>query len=153
MQGMNITTPYKFLSDMILDLYYREWITSATATWFINELLTSRDLVVRDLAENIDWYIIPVLNVDGFVYTHTTDRMWRKTRQPTSSLCFGTDPNRNFDYLWFTGGASNNPCSETYAGPNAFSEPETRALSTYYDSMHKNVSAYISFHSYGQYLM
>ena len=54
------------------NIHAREWITSATATWYINELLTSTDPNVRDLAENYDWYIVPVLNVDGFVYTHET---------------------------------------------------------------------------------
>lgn len=53
------------------NIHAREWITSATATWFINQLLTSEDSAVRDLAENYDWYIIPVYNVDGFVYSHT----------------------------------------------------------------------------------
>ncbi|XP_063706437.1 zinc carboxypeptidase-like [Culicoides brevitarsis] len=135
------------------NIHAREWITSATVTYLMNELLTSTDPAVRDLAENVDWYIIPVFNVDGFVYSHTSDRMWRKTRQPTSSLCYGTDANRNFDFYWFQGGASNNPCSETYAGPNAFSEPETRALGAYFDSVSKNVSAFFSFHSYGQYFL
>uniref|UniRef100_A0A336K8H3 Zinc carboxypeptidase A 1 n=1 Tax=Culicoides sonorensis TaxID=179676 RepID=A0A336K8H3_CULSO len=135
------------------NIHAREWITSATVTWIINEFLNSEDPAVRDLAENIDWYIIPVLNVDGFEYSHTTDRQWRKTRIPVSSLCFGTDANRNFDYLWFTGGSSNNPCSNTYAGPNAFSEPETKALASFYDKIHQNITAYFSFHNYGQYLL
>lgn len=52
------------------NIHAREWITSATATWFVNELLTSEKEEVRNLAENYDWYIVPVLNVDGFVYTH-----------------------------------------------------------------------------------
>lgn len=54
------------------NIHAREWITSATATWFINELLTSTDTEIQDLAQNIDWIIIPVFNVDGFHYTHTT---------------------------------------------------------------------------------
>lgn len=54
------------------NIHAREWITSATATWLINELLTSKDELVRELAESHDWYIVPVLNVDGFVYTHET---------------------------------------------------------------------------------
>lgn len=54
------------------NIHAREWITSATVTWILNELLTSDDPAVRDLAENFDWYIVPVLNPDGFVYTHTT---------------------------------------------------------------------------------
>lgn len=52
------------------NIHAREWITSATATWFINELLTSQDDLVRELAESHDWYIVPVLNVDGFAYSH-----------------------------------------------------------------------------------
>lgn len=53
------------------NIHAREWISSATATWFINQLLTSTDPAVVDLAENIDWYIIPVMNPDGFSYSHT----------------------------------------------------------------------------------
>ncbi len=52
------------------NIHAREWITSATATWFLNELLTSSDPDIVDLAQNIDWYIIPVFNVDGFHYSH-----------------------------------------------------------------------------------
>jgi murein tripeptide amidase MpaA len=51
------------------NIHAREWITSATATWIINELLTSNDPAIRDIAENYDWYIIPVINPDGFQYT------------------------------------------------------------------------------------
>lgn len=54
------------------NIHAREWITSATATWFINELLTSQEQEVRNLAENYDWYIVPVFNVDGFEYSHTS---------------------------------------------------------------------------------
>lgn len=57
------------------NIHAREWITSATATWLINEFLTSTDDFVRELAESHDWYIIPVLNVDGFVYTHEKVRI------------------------------------------------------------------------------
>uniref|UniRef100_A0A1L8EGB4 Zinc carboxypeptidase A 1 n=2 Tax=Haematobia irritans TaxID=7368 RepID=A0A1L8EGB4_HAEIR len=137
------------------NIHAREWITSASATWFINELLTSTDASVRNLAENHDWYIVPVFNVDGFVYSHKTDRMWRKTRQPVStSNCIGTDANRNFDSHWMANeGASDNPCSETYAGTSPFSEPEAKALSEFVASIKDKINVYISFHSYGQYLL
>lgn len=52
------------------NIHAREWITSATITYIIDELLIPRNPNVRDIAENVDWYIIPVLNVDGFVYSH-----------------------------------------------------------------------------------
>ncbi|XP_065358302.1 zinc carboxypeptidase-like [Calliphora vicina] len=137
------------------NIHAREWITSATATWFINQLLTSQDEAVRNLAESYDWYIIPVFNVDGFVYSHEKDRMWRKTRQPVeSNTCIGTDANRNFDSHWMAnGGASSNPCSETFAGPKAFSEPEADALAKFVTSIKDKINIYLSFHSYGQYLL
>jgi len=136
------------------NIHAREWVTSATCTWFLNELITSTDSVVREMALNIDWHIICVANPDGFVFTHTSNRMWRKTRSSVStSTCIGTDPNRNFDFHWMRGGASNNPCSDTYAGPAAWSEPETRAIRDYYARISPRTRAYISFHAFGQYLL
>lgn len=52
------------------NIHAREWITSSTITYFIDELLVPRNPGVRDIAHNVDWYIIPVLNTDGFVYSH-----------------------------------------------------------------------------------
>jgi len=52
------------------NIHAREWITSSTITYFIDELLVPRNPAVRDIAQNVDWYIIPVLNVDGFTYSH-----------------------------------------------------------------------------------
>lgn len=52
------------------NIHAREWITSATATYLINELLTSTNSSIRRIAEDYDWYILPVFNVDGFVYSH-----------------------------------------------------------------------------------
>lgn len=49
-----------------------EWITVSVATYFLNELVSSNQSHIRYLAENFDWVIVPVFNVDGFVYTHTT---------------------------------------------------------------------------------
>lgn len=53
-------------------IHAREWITVATATYFLNELLTSSDAEIRTLAENYDWVIVLVTNVDGYAFTHST---------------------------------------------------------------------------------
>ncbi|XP_037037661.1 zinc carboxypeptidase-like [Bradysia coprophila] len=134
-------------------IHAREWITSATATWILNELLTSTDAEVMEIASNIDWYFIPVFNADGFVYTKTTNRLWRKTRYPHYKLCYGVDLNRNFDYQWMSVGASDNPCSETFGGPVAFSDPESRALRDFYVERKEDIKVYLAFHSYGQYIL
>jgi hypothetical protein len=48
-------------------------------------------------------------------------------------------------------GASTNPCSETYAGPQQDSEPETKSLQKFINQSSKHWDAYLTFHSYGQY--
>ncbi|XP_017859820.1 PREDICTED: zinc carboxypeptidase A 1-like [Drosophila arizonae] len=133
-------------------IHAREWIAPAAATFIINQLLTSNLDSVKDLADNYNWYVFPHANPDGYVYTHTTNRMWRKTRTPYGS-CFGADPNRNWDFHWNEVGASSDPCSDTYAGPSAFSEIETLSLSNYIASIKDKIQLYVSFHSYSQYLL
>ncbi|PSN45354.1 Zinc carboxypeptidase [Blattella germanica] len=132
-------------------IHAREWIAPATATWILNELLSSIDPEIRFVAENFDWYIFPSVNPDGYQYSHTTNRNWRKTRSRTwHRRCVGVDPNRNWDFHWIDGGASRHPCSETYAGHKAFSEIETKSLSQFINSISRDIQVYFSFHSYGQ---
>lgn len=76
--------------------------------------------------------------------------MWRKTRS-LGRTCDGTDGNRNFGFHWMEQGASSNECSETYAGPSAFSEIEARNLRDILDKV-DNIAGFVSVHSYGQYL-
>lgn len=55
----------------------------------------------------------------------------RKDNSKEVDKCFGTDPNRNWNYLWNEKGSSRSTCSDFYAGPRAFSEPETKAVSKF----------------------
>lgn len=43
--------------------------------------------------------------------------------------CIGVDLNRNWVNDWGGDGSSHSPCSDFYAGPKAFSEPEAKAMS------------------------
>ena len=102
------------------------------------------------MTEHYYYSIIPVVNVDGYKYTWSTDRLWRKNRTPNdNSTCIGTDINRNWGDHWGGEGASPDPCSNTYRGESAFSEIEPLSLSSYISSF-EDVAAYIDFHSYGQ---
>lgn len=95
---------------------------------------------------------MPVVNVDGYSYTWTHDRMWRKSRRPTPNLlCTGADLNRNWD-VFFGTASPTNPCSTRYAGDSVFSESETRALSEFLSDI-PNLVGYFSIHALGQYLM
>ncbi|XP_019764321.2 zinc carboxypeptidase [Dendroctonus ponderosae] len=135
------------------NIHAREWITSAVATYILNELVVSQDPAVRRIAEAYVWYIFPVVNPDGFVHSHDNNRLWRKTRTPYTFLCFGADPNRNWPYQWMQGGASNQACSDTYAGPNPLSETSTSSLAFFIDTVGPNLLAYISLHSFSQMLL
>lgn len=78
--------------------------------------------------------------------------MWRKTRS-AGAICFGTDGNRNFDYFWGTVGASASECDQTYRGPVARSEIETRLFDTFARRIANRTQVYLSFHSYGPYFL
>ncbi|KAF2892788.1 hypothetical protein ILUMI_13386 [Ignelater luminosus] len=132
-------------------IHAREWISPATVTYMLNELLSSDNATVRAVAESRDWYFFPSVNPDGYVYT-ITNRMWRKTRKPYG-LCVGADPNRNWNYRWMNGGASQNRCSEIFAGDAPFSEPETKSLSEFINSVSDTLDIYLAFHSYSQLLL
>ncbi|KAJ8927854.1 hypothetical protein NQ314_019656 [Rhamnusium bicolor] len=75
-------------------IHAREWISPATVTYIINQFVSNFESEPKYI-QNIDWYIAPLLNPDGYEYTHTIDRLWRKNRA-RSGQCAGTDLNRNF---------------------------------------------------------
>ncbi|XP_030072038.1 carboxypeptidase B [Microcaecilia unicolor] len=134
----------------------REWISPAFCQWFVKEAVNKygTDNEITSLLNNLDFYILPVVNIDGYVYTWTNNRMWRKTRSKNAnSNCIGTDPNRNFDAGWCTVGASNNPCSDTYCGSVPESEKETKALADFIRSKKSTIKAYLTIHSYSQMLL
>lgn len=51
-------------------IHAREWIAPATASYFLNELLTSKDAEMKLLAKNYNWVFALVVNPDGYDYTH-----------------------------------------------------------------------------------
>lgn len=137
----------------------REWIGPAVAMYVLMELV-ERHRVHPQLAEQADWYVMPVLNPDGYEFSHSTDRLWRKSRSShelvsTGRLfrepCAGVDLNRNWDYNWGDKkGASDDPCDESYAGPRPFSEPETRAVSNFILRRRERFQIFLTLHSYSQ---
>ncbi|NXG15928.1 CBPB1 Carboxypeptidase, partial [Grallaria varia] len=134
----------------------REWISPAFCQWFVKEAIEyyGKELIMTTILDNLDFYVLPVVNIDGYVYTWTNNRMWRKTRSKNAdSLCYGTDPNRNFNAGWCTVGASKNPCSDTYCGSAPESEKETKALADFIREHLSTIKAYLTIHSYSQLLL
>uniref|UniRef100_A0A8D0EIM2 Peptidase M14 domain-containing protein n=1 Tax=Strix occidentalis caurina TaxID=311401 RepID=A0A8D0EIM2_STROC len=136
-------------------IHSREWITQATGIWTANKVTTcpGNDPSVTAILDSMDIFFEIVTNPDGFAFTHSSNRMWRKTRSINAgSSCVGVDPNRNWDAGFGGSGSSSNPCSETYHGPYAHSEREVKAIVDFIRS-HGNVKSVISIHSYSQMLM
>ncbi|XP_064008954.1 carboxypeptidase B [Pogoniulus pusillus] len=134
----------------------REWISPAFCQWFVKEAVETygKDTATTTLLDKLDFYVLPVVNIDGYVYTWTTNRMWRKTRSKNAgSICIGTDPNRNFNAGWCTIGASKNPCDSTYCGSAPESEKETKALADFIREHLSTIKAYLTIHSYSQLLL
>jgi predicted deacylase len=135
-------------------IHAREWIAGAVCNYVINELLNGNDPVVQQWLNDYEFHIVPIANPDGFEFSHTNTRLWRKTRSTVNgSTCRGCDPNRNWGFKWGTGGSSPNPCDDTFMGASAFSEPETKALSDYLTTISSRLVFYLDLHSYSQLIM
>ncbi|CAH0547504.1 unnamed protein product [Brassicogethes aeneus] len=131
-------------------IHAREWIAPPVALYTIQQLVENATNI--RLIQNVDWLIVPVLNPDGYTYTFNNDRLWRKNRSP-GRRCYGADINRNFDFHWMEGGASAYECEETYAGSKGFSELEAQALRDFILANSENIKLYLTFHSYGEYML
>ncbi|KAG3277484.1 carboxypeptidase A4, transcript variant X2 [Ictidomys tridecemlineatus] len=136
-------------------IHSREWISQATAIWTARKIVSDygEDPAVTSILEKVDIFLLPVANPDGYVYTHTRNRLWRKTRSLNpGSRCVGTDPNRNWNASFAGEGSSDNPCSEVYHGPHANSEVEVKSVVDFIQK-HGNFKCFIDLHSYSQLLM
>ncbi|KAL8349390.1 hypothetical protein RB598_004984 [Gaeumannomyces tritici] len=141
-------------------VHAREWITAPTVEYLAYKLVDGylkRSCTSKRAIDNFDFYIMPVVNPDGFVYTHTTNRLWRKNRQTRpGASCAGTDVNRNWPHQWdVPGGSSTNPCSETYRGLAPGDTPENAALVNHTLSVARSqgLKFFVDWHSYSQLIL
>ncbi|XP_077994270.1 carboxypeptidase B-like [Glandiceps talaboti] len=134
-------------------VHAREWVAHASAVYIANQLITNyvTDPIVTKLLDRFDWYILPALNPDGYVYTWETDRLWRKTRSVNAGTkCMGVDGNRNYGYKWGGAGASDDPCDNEYMGPFPYSEPEIHSIVSFLSRSSVNFKAFLDLHSFYQ---
>ncbi|MBU6412689.1 MAG: hypothetical protein KGS45_04390 [Planctomycetes bacterium] len=132
----------------------REWISPMTTMWVAEQMLEQYALGGRAAAalNRVDLMVIPVMNPDGYSFTWTNNRLWRKNRRANSNGTFGVDLNRNWGYQWGGEGASTDPGNDTYRGPSAFSEPETQYMRDFITA-NTRLKGHIDFHSYSQLIL
>lgn len=128
-----------------LPIYYAEY--------FLSEYSKGNPRIVN-LLNGRDVHIIPAVNPDGLEHDIASGRYlyWRKSRSRNSDGTYGVDLNRNYAYQWGTGGSSSNPNSDTYKGPQSFSEPETQAVKNYIES-HENITILLTFHTFSELIL
>ncbi|MCG3122401.1 MAG: hypothetical protein GIKADHBN_00788 [Phycisphaerales bacterium] len=133
----------------------REWITVMSTMYMADQLVNGYgvDPRVTAVLDKFEIVIVPFVNPDGYVYTWTTERYWRKNRRPNANGTFGVDNNRNWGFAWGSNnGSSGNFGSETYRGTAPFSEPENVAMRDW-TLANPGVVMHLDVHSYGQYLL
>ena len=127
--------------------------------YFIDDLLAKygTDPTATYLLDHRVIYIVPVVNPDGYVRNQTTNPggggMWRKNLRDndgsgTVTASDGVDINRNYGYQWSFDnvGSSGSIGSETYRGPAAWSEAETRVQRDIVVALQPKTG--LSFHTY-----
>ncbi|OQV18167.1 Carboxypeptidase B [Hypsibius exemplaris] len=140
---------------MDANIHAREWIAGATLTFMVNKMVTEYETnsTARRMMNEIDWYIVPSANPDGYEYSHAApnNRLWRKTRRVNPfSTDTGCDANRNFDFKWMVAGAVQTPRENTYAGAFPYSEIENVHVTEALLALVPQVKGMLSFHSAAQ---
>jgi murein tripeptide amidase MpaA len=133
----------------------REWISVEVPLLLGKYLVENYETnsQVKDLVDQCEIWIVPLLNPDGLEYSIHFYHYWRKNRRDNGDGSFGVDPNRNYSYNWGLDneGSSPFPSSNVYRGTSAFSEPETQVIRDLFAE--RNFQAVISYHNYSQVIL
>ncbi|MFC7360934.1 M14 family metallopeptidase [Nocardioides astragali] len=139
----------------------REWIAPEMTRRIMNTYLqrwAADHEPTKKLLQTTELWFVPVMNPDGYEYTFTDERLWRKNLRDnndngTTEVGDGVDPNRNFPSHWGydNEGSSPIPSSDTYRGPSKGSEPETQAAIKLFNTA--KAEFMINYHSNGEWLL
>ncbi len=138
----------------------REWITPEMVRRLMHHYLDGygSDPRLTRIIRTTELWFLPVANPDGYDYTFSTERLWRKNLRDNNAdgqitAGDGVDPNRNFavKWGWDNEGSSIDPASETFRGTGPNSEPETQALDRLFDRV--GFEFFINYHSAAELLL
>ena len=129
-------------SSIIAQIHARELSTGELAYRWIDFLVNGygTDPDATSILDTTEVWVVPVANPDGVDLVAaggSSPRLQRKNANNSrgcSGTQIGVDLNRNSSFKW--GGDSNSPCTETYQGTAAKSEPETQALESLFSSIY-----------------
>lgn len=145
---------------LTFQIHAREWIAGMAGSYTVEHLIKALTQGLFDI-KGMEVILVPIGNPDGFVYSSTVDRFWRKNRRRNKGcemdpeefyVCDGVDLNRNFQspdiaHVW----SPSLCCRQSYNGNSAQSEPESQALAKLIEEA--PTSVHIDIHSFGQWVL
>jgi hypothetical protein len=138
----------------------REWVATEMAMRLIKYLTANygSDGRVTELLDTVEVWVVPVANPDGYQFTFTTERLWRKNLRDNDgdgqiTIADGVDLNRNFDSHWGydNEGSTFLWSADDYRGTAPHSEPETQAVVDFVQS--HDFKFILSYHTYGDWIL
>ena len=139
----------------------REWIASEIdrrLMYHYIERLGGNDKAIKKLLKATELWFVPIMNPDGYQYTFTNERLWRKNLRDNdgdgqTTNADGVDPNRNYPehFKYDEEGSSKIQSSQTYRGPGPASEAETQAIMGLSERVGFEFN--VNYHSNGRWLL
>ena len=139
----------------------REWIATEIDRRLMYHYVDGwkdNDKQIKNLLKATELWFVPVMNPDGYQYTFTNERLWRKNLRDNDgdgqiTNADGVDPNRNYPEHWKYDeeGSSKIQSSQTYRGPAAASEAETQAIMGLSERVGFEFN--VNYHSNGRWLL
>jgi len=135
----------------------REHLSTEVALYLLQFLAENygTDPNVTELIDEREIWIMPMVNPDGADHDvqDPSYKWWRKNRRANDKgKVHGVDLNRNYGYKWGGAGASSSRSSQTYRGPEAFSEPETQAIRDFLQER-ENITILLSYHTFSELIL
>lgn len=144
----------------------REWAGNGAVTETVEKVLAGygKDPKMTEKLDQLEMWVIPMANPDGYEYSRNADPDWRKNRSHHDGYDgVGTDLNRNYNALYrFHGdvpkrtdddkGASDDPKALTFRGPHALSEKESQSITNFMD-LRPNLKGVLDVHGFGRMIL
>jgi hypothetical protein len=139
----------------------REWIATEIDRRLMYHYIEgwdAEDPKIVKLLQSTELWFVPVMNPDGYQYTFTDERLWRKNLRDNdgdgqTTNADGVDPNRNYPehFKYDEEGSSKIESSQTYRGPGPASERETQAIMGLSERVGFEFN--VNYHSNGRWLL
>lgn len=152
-----------------------EWAAVESVMYLAKHLLEDykKDDYVRYIVDNSEIWIVPLVNPDGFVFSHAKDdrehRLWRKNRHPLPNGEVGVDLNRAYPFKWRLEGdkpglttddlgGSDDPASRNYRGAPDPADPfkpriiekEIQGLLNLVNNSEHRFALFLDYHSFSE---